>query len=165
MSRVVVEVPDALWARHDVEVIGFVTVRDDHGMVTARHQNDVSILDGHGLVKVARVAVDTLEDKTLRRIDAMVVGFLQQALIGDVVYVVLVGGIARGVSARCLDFDDQDGLGGFILGQNVADISGIGAFAARAASHRSRLDEPDGKFTFCGTAGHAELGISLGGNG
>ena len=91
-------------------------MRNDHGMIAARHQNDVPILDGHGLVKVARVAVDTLEDKTLRRIDAMVVGFLQQALFGDVVYVVFVGRLARGVSARGPDFDDQDGLGGFILG-------------------------------------------------
>ena len=94
VGGVVVEMPDALWTRHDVEVIGFVAVGDDDGMVTARHQNHVSILNGKGLVKVARVAVDALKDEALRRIDAMIIGLLQQALLWDIVYVVLVRGVA-----------------------------------------------------------------------
>ena len=68
MDRVIVEVPNTLRTRRDVEVVGFVSVRDDNGMVTSRHQDDITILDGHGLVQVARVAVDALEDKALWRI-------------------------------------------------------------------------------------------------
>ena len=78
---VVVEVPNAFRTCHDVEIVGFISVRDNHGMVTPRHEDDIAVLDGHGLVKVTRVAVDAVEDKALRRIDAMIVGFLEQACL------------------------------------------------------------------------------------
>ena len=100
VGRVVVEVPNAFRACHDIEVIGFVSVRHDDRMVTPRHEDDVAILDGHGFVKVARVAVDALENKALRRIDAMIVGFLELTLDGDIVDVMIVRRIARGVSAE-----------------------------------------------------------------
>ena len=87
---IVVEVPNAFRTCHDVEIVGFVSVRDNHGMVTSRHEDDIAVLDCHGLVKVTRVAVDTVEDKALRRIDTMIVGFLEQAFYGDIVDVVLV---------------------------------------------------------------------------
>ena len=52
-------------------------MRDNHGMVTPRYEDDIAVLDGHGLVKVTRVAIDAVEDKALRGIDAMIVGFLE----------------------------------------------------------------------------------------
>jgi hypothetical protein len=67
VSRVVVKVPDAFWACHDVEVIGLVTVRDDDRMVAARHEDNIAVFDSHRLVDVARVAIDALENKALRR--------------------------------------------------------------------------------------------------
>ena len=105
---VVVEVPNAFRACHDVEIVGFISVRDNHGMVTPRHEDDIAILDRHGLVKVTRIGVYAVEDKALRRIDAMIVGFLEQAFYGHIVGVVLVGRIARRVSAWSSDLDDQN---------------------------------------------------------
>ena len=67
------KVPDAFGACHDVEVIGLVAVRDDDRMVATRHKDDIAVFDSHRLVNVARVAVDALENKALRRVDAMVV--------------------------------------------------------------------------------------------
>ena len=47
-------------------------------------------------------------------------------LYGDIVDVVLVWRIARRVSAWSPDLDDQNGLGGLILGQDIADAADIG---------------------------------------
>src|SRR5580704_2642814 len=162
---VVVEVPNAFRTCHDVEAVGFVSVRDNHGMVTPRHKDDIAVLDGHGLVKVTRVAVDAVEDKALRRIDAMIVGFLEQAFYGDIVDVVLVGRIARRVSAWSPDLDDQNGLGGLILGQDIADVADIGALAANAAANGTRLDKPWWKFTVCRCTSHRKLDSGIGGHG
>jgi hypothetical protein len=69
-------------------------VRDHNRVVTARHKDDVAIVDGHRLVEIPRITIHTLEDKALWRIDTMVVSFLQLTFQGDVVYVVFVGRIA-----------------------------------------------------------------------
>jgi hypothetical protein len=164
VSRIVVKVPDAFWACHDVEVIGLVAVRDDDRMVSTRHKDDITISDGHRLVKVTRVAVDALEDKALRRIDAMIVGFLQLALYGDIVDVMFVRRIARGVSAWSPDLHDEDRLGGLILGQDIANVAGIGSLSARATANGGGLDEPDRKFTLCRSTSHGKLGIGFGGH-
>ncbi len=74
-------------------------------MVSPRHQHDVAILHRHGLIQIARVTVDPLKNKALRRIDAVIVGFFELALKGNVVDVVFVGRIARGVSAGSSDLD------------------------------------------------------------
>jgi hypothetical protein len=50
---VVVEVPDAFGTCHHVEIIRLITMRDHDGVVAARHQNNITISDGHGLIKVA----------------------------------------------------------------------------------------------------------------
>jgi hypothetical protein len=134
-------------------------------MVTPRYEDDIAVLDGHGLVKVTRVAVDAVEDKALRRIDAMIVGFLEQAFYGDIVDVMLVGRIARRVAAWSPDLDDQNGLGGLILGQDIADVADIGALAANAAANETRLDKPHRKFTFCGCTSHPKLDSGFGGHG
>jgi hypothetical protein len=162
---VVVEVPNAFRTCHDVEIVGLISVRDNHGMVTPRYEDDIAVLDGHGLVKVTRVAIDAVEDKALRGIDAMIVGFLEQAFYGDIVDVMLVGRIARRVSARSPDLDDENGFSGLILGQDIADVSDIGALAANAAANGTRLDKPHRKFTFCGCTCHPKLDIGFGGHG
>jgi hypothetical protein len=87
-------VPDAFGTCHDIEVIGLVAMRDHDGMITTRHQDNVSVLDSHRLIDIARVAIDALEYEALGWVDAMVIGFLKQAFCGDVVYVVLVWRIA-----------------------------------------------------------------------
>ena len=67
-------------------------MRDYDRMVATRHKDDIAVFDSHRLVNVARVAVDALENKALRRVDAMVVGFLEQTLCRNVVHVVFVRG-------------------------------------------------------------------------
>jgi hypothetical protein len=94
VSRFVVKVPDAFGTCHNVEVIGLVAMRDDDRMVPTRYEDDIAVLDSHRLVNVARVAVDALENEALRRVDAMVVGFLEQTLCWNVVHVVFVRRIA-----------------------------------------------------------------------
>jgi hypothetical protein len=53
---VVVEVANAFRSCHDVEIVGFVSVRDNHGVGASRHEDDIAVFNGHGLVKVTRVA-------------------------------------------------------------------------------------------------------------
>ena len=93
MGRVVMEVPNTLGTCHHIKVIGFVSGRDDDRVVTSRHENYVAVFDSHRLVQIARVAVNALEDKALRRIDPMIVGFLELAFYRHIVDVMLVGRI------------------------------------------------------------------------
>ena len=53
VGRVVVKVPNAFGTRHHIEVIGLITMWDHDGVVATRHQNNIAIADGHGLIKVA----------------------------------------------------------------------------------------------------------------
>src|SRR4029077_7348133 len=76
VSGIIVEVPNALGTCHHIKIVRFVSVWDDDRMVTPGHQDNIAVLDSHGLVNIARIGVDTLENKTLRRIDPMVVGLL-----------------------------------------------------------------------------------------
>jgi hypothetical protein len=92
--RIIVKVPDPFGTCHYIEIIGLVAARDDDRMIATRHQNDIAIFDSHRFIDVSRVAVDALENKALRRIDSMVIGFLKQALYWDVVHVVFMRGIA-----------------------------------------------------------------------
>src|SRR5450432_477329 len=157
--------PNAFRTSHDVEIVGFVSVRNYHRMVTPRHQDDVAVLDGHGLVEIARVSVDAVKDKTLRRIDAMIVGLLEQTLYGDIIDVMLVGRIARRVPAWSSDLDDQNGLGGLILGQDIAEVADIRAFAANTAANGTGLDKPRRKFTVCGCTSYPKFHRGFGGHG
>ena len=156
--------PNALGTCHDVEIVRFVSMGDDDGMITPRYEDDIAILDRHGLVKITRVAVDAVEDKALRRIDAMIVGFLEQAFYGHIIDVVLVRRIARRISTWRPDLDDQNRLGGLILGQDIADVADIGALAANAAANGTRLDKPRRKFTVCRCTSHPKLDSSSGGH-
>ena len=134
--------PDAVRARHHVEVVRRVAVRHDHRVVAARHHDDVVILDGHRLVERAIVGVDALEREALRRIEPVIVRFLERALGGHRVGVVLVRRIARRMAGRRDHLDDQQRLGGLVLRQDVADVARVRALPAHRAPHRRRLDQP-----------------------
>jgi hypothetical protein len=125
MGGVVIEMPDALRACHDVEIIRFVSVWDDDGMIATGDEHDVAILDRYRLVKITRIAIDPLENESLRRIDAVVIGLLQETLSWHIVDVVLVRRIARGMSTRGAHFHDEHRLGRFILRKNVAHVTCI----------------------------------------
>ncbi len=151
-------------AGHHVEVIRRVTVRDDHRMIAAGHHHDVAVLDGHRLVERAIVGVDALEREALRRIEAVIIGFFEEALGGNRVGVVLVRRIARRVARRGDDFDDQQRLRGGILRQDVAHVTRVRALPAHGAPHRRRVD-PSRRHTPRGGRGaERDLGVRLAGD-
>ena len=140
-------------------------MRDYDRMVATRHKDNIAIFDSHRLIDVARVGINALENKALRRVNTMIVGFFEQTLGRNVIHIVFVRRIARGVRTWGLDLYNKEGLSGLVLGQDVADVASIGAFSARAASHGGRFNEPRRKFTFCRGASHGEFEIGPAGNG
>ena len=104
--RIFARPPNALRTCHNVEVIGFVSIRNDDGMITARHEDNIAVLHGHGFVNVTRVAVDAVKDEALRRIDAMIIGFLEQTFGRRIVSVVLVRRITGRVRARRFNLEN-----------------------------------------------------------
>ena len=133
---------------------------DDDGMVSPRHQDDIAVLDGHGLVNIPRIGVDALKDKALRRIDAMIVGFFELTLDGDIVHVMFVRRIAGGVSA----WSPASTTGRTPPAHPEAEYrrrSGYWHLCRDAAANGSRLDEPRRKFTLCRRGCHAKLGIGF----
>src|SRR5665213_2711057 len=95
VARIVAKRPHALGAGHHVEIVRAISVRHAHWVVPAWHDDDVAVLDGEALVLAAVVGVDALEHEALRRVDTMVVGFLEEALAGQRIGIVLVRRIAR----------------------------------------------------------------------
>src|SRR5450830_1218900 len=131
--RVVMKMPGALGAGHHVEVIGLVAIRHADRVVTLGHHHQVAVFHRHRLVDAAVVGVHPLEHETLRRVDLVVIGFFEKALVRQVVGVVLVRRVARRVPGRRAHFHHQQGMGGLAVGQDVAHVAGVGAFAAHAA--------------------------------
>ena len=76
-------------------------------MVSLGHKRYITVFDHDGLIERAIIGVNALHGEALWRVQAMIVGFLKQGLIGQVVGVVFVRWIRRGVSGRGDDLDDQ----------------------------------------------------------
>ena len=153
--------PDALRACHDVKIIRFVSMWDHDGMIPTGDEHNVAILDRYRLVKIPRIAIDPLENESLRRIDAVVIGLLQETFSWHIVDVVLVGRIARGMPARGAHFHDEHRLGRLILRKNVAYITCIRSLSTNAPLDRSRLDQTHRQFALGGTARDREFCLGL----
>lgn len=109
------------------------------GVVALRHQRHVAVLHRHRLVERTVVRIDALEGKTLRRVEAVVVGLLQEALVRKVVLVVLVRGVGRGVAARRDHLDDEQRMGRIVVFRHdVVDMPDIRALAAADLRMRAR---------------------------
>ena len=94
MVGVVLEPPRAARPGHDVEVIHLVPVKGGTRVIPLWHQNQIPVLDGHGLVKAAVVGIDPLDAKAGVGIDPVIIGFLQIGFVRVGVGVVLVAWIA-----------------------------------------------------------------------
>ena len=66
-------------------------MRGRAGVMAARHQNDIVVLDSHRFIQRAVIGIDTLDAKTLRRIQPVVIAFFQ---IGDTGIIILVMPVA-----------------------------------------------------------------------
>src|SRR5688572_859406 len=85
----IVKFPGAARTGHDIQIIEVVAVNGGRRVVAARHHDHAAVLDDDGLVERAIVGIDALEGEALRRVEAVVVGFLEQGLQRQVVLVVL----------------------------------------------------------------------------
>ena len=111
-------------------------------VVAFGHQHDVPVLHRHRLVQRAVVGVNALEGKTLRRVEPMVVGLLEQALARQIVGVVLVGRIGGGVAVGRDHFHHQQRIGGIAFGQDISHVPRIAALAAHDRRVGTRRDQP-----------------------
>jgi Na+-driven multidrug efflux pump len=153
--RCVVEfpLPYPLRAGHDVEIVEIVAVAGGAGVVALRHQRHVAVLQHHRLVERAVVGVDALEAEALRRVEAVVIGLLEEAFVRQVVLIMLVRRIDEvwppGVMTSTTSSECRRRI---VLGHDVVDVADIGALAARQwpdacpagspSPHRSRRPAP-----------------------
>ena len=100
------------------------------------------VFHGHGLVDAAVVGVHPLEHKALGRVDLVVIGFFKKALVRQVIGIVLVRRVAGGVPGRRAHLHHQQRMGRLAVGQDVADITRVGALATHAAPTLLRADQP-----------------------
>jgi hypothetical protein len=99
-------------------------------VVAARHEHDVAVGDRDRLVERAVRGVDPLEGEAARVAQAVVVGLLEQRLVGRRVAVVLVRRIARPVTGGGDHLGDEQRLGLLGLHQDVRDPPLLAAGAA-----------------------------------
>ena len=74
----VVEFPGSHGACHNIEVIQIIAMNGGTGVIALWHHGDVAIFHRHGLIEFPVIGIDALEGKTLGRIQAVVIGLLQQ---------------------------------------------------------------------------------------
>jgi hypothetical protein len=90
-------------------------------VVAARHQHGLAIAHRQRLVEAAVLAVDALQREATRRVDAEVVGLLEQRLGRQRVAVVLVRRVARPVPGRRVHLAHQQRLGPLAAHQDRVD--------------------------------------------
>ncbi len=157
MAGLGVEAPDALRPGHDVQVVQLVAMRGAAGMIASGHEHDVAVLHGHALVERAVVGIDALEGKALRRIEPVVVGFLQLGLVRQIVGVVLMARVG-GPAARGRDhLDHEQRMGGRGLGQDVVDVARVAAVAAHRVGDLILADQARGVVASARRRADAEL--------
>jgi hypothetical protein len=146
---------------HDVEVVDGVAGRGRDRVVAARDQHDVAVAHGQRLVERAVGGVHALEREPLRRADAVVVGLLEEGLLGHRVAVVLVRRVARPVPGRREHLADEQRVGRLVGHQDRADRALVRAVAAgldrdRGAFKHARLRALAGR-----RAAQPDLGVTV----
>jgi hypothetical protein len=69
--------PKAMRSSHHIQIIEIVAMRHYDWMVTARNHYSIMILNGTGLVQASVVRVNTLEGKSLGRVEPVVIDLFQ----------------------------------------------------------------------------------------
>ena len=141
MRLVVLKHPKPIWTCHHVEVIQIIAMRRGHGVVAARHHDNIVVFHSAGFVNASVISVNPLEGKALRRIQTVVVGFFQQGFHWRLLHVMLVRRVAGRMAGGRHHLDHQKMVCGWvIMRQNVANIAGIRAFATHTAAHAGGVD-------------------------
>src|SRR5690349_7735992 len=140
VSGIVTEDPVTIRPCHHVEIIAVISMRGANRMIASGDHDDVTVLDGDGLVDRSIVGIDPLDRKALRRIEAVIIGFLQSGLFALGRRVVLVRRIAGPMAAGCDDFNDEQAFGRFRFGKDVPDEALVGALAPDLPAHPIGVD-------------------------
>ena len=123
----VVEFPGPPGPSHDVEVVQLIAMDRRAGVIAPGHQGHIAIFHRHGFIELAVIGVNPLEGKALGWVDPVIIGLFQSRLVGQFVFVMLVGrigrGIARGVNSTTRRFPP------FPIRQDVGDMAHVGALA------------------------------------
>jgi len=129
------------------------------GVIAPGHQRHVAILHGDCLIKLAVIGINPLEGKALRRVEPVIIGFLQGRFMGQVVLVVLVGRIGRGVPGRRQDLHHQQIFRHFPFRQDVGDMARVGALAPGFLHKDIRHNHARRKFSLArgGTHGQHQI--------
>jgi hypothetical protein len=159
------EAPLPVRTRHDVQVVHLEAVGGAAGMVAARHQHNIAVLDRHRLVERSVVGVDPLDTEAFARFQAVVVGLFQIGDAREVVLVVPVARVGGPVARRGEDLGHEDAIAPvLVLHGDVVDVAGVGAPAALGQGDPLRADParlvvaPAGR----GTDGERAVGLGHG---
>lgn len=106
MLTIIADYPRSTRTRHDIQVVKIVAVRGTNGMVSTRHQYDVTIPNTQSLIEIAFVGIDTLKPKALAGLEAMVVGLFERCFLSRSCRIVFVRGITRPMPPGCNHFND-----------------------------------------------------------
>ena len=104
--RINLIIPDAMRARHNVEIVEITPGKGCYCVIAPGHENQVPIVDSDRFVK-SLVIVHTLKGEPIRRLNVMVIGFLKIGLIRRVLGIVLVRGKRGPVASRRDDLDND----------------------------------------------------------
>lgn len=96
-----------------------------------RHQHEIVVRDGHGLVKRTVFGEYPLETEPLRRVQPVVIGLLQIGHVGEIILVMPVRRIRGPIAGRREHLRDQEAVGDIPLFHgDREDVAGIGILAA-----------------------------------
>ena len=77
MIRRVVEFPDPFGAGHHVQVVEVITVGCSAGVITTWYHHRITVVNGHRFIQVSIIGKHPLEGKSLARVEAVIIDFLQ----------------------------------------------------------------------------------------
>ena len=77
MIRCVVEFPDPFGAGHHIQVVEVITVGCTAGVISAWYHHRVTVMDGHRFIQVSIIGKHPLKGKSLARVEAVIIDFLQ----------------------------------------------------------------------------------------
>jgi hypothetical protein len=121
----------------------------DDGMVAISDEHQIAIDESQGVVARSRGVVQALECISFGFADPVVVGFVEVHLEGRIVDVMLVGRIARPISAGRINLADQELIGGKLRTNDIDNLtSAVSAAANLLAAIRWSYDsrtEPGGR--------------------